>query len=65
MKFIKELFELLKEVVMFIIYLILGTVVLYAVVNYIGYIILAVVALNIFLLFHQIFEFVFLDKIFI
>lgn len=65
MKFIKELFKLLKEVVMFIIYLILGTVVLYAVVNYIGYIILAVVALNIFLLLHQIFEFVFLDKIFI
>lgn len=65
MKFIKELFKLLKEVVMFIIYLILGTVVLYAIVNYIGYIILAVVVLNMFLLLHQIFEFVFLDKIFI
>lgn len=65
MKFIKELFKLLKEVVMFIFYLILGTVVLYAIVNYIGYIILAVVVLNMFLLLHQIFEFVFLDKIFI
>lgn len=65
MKFIKELFKLLKEIVMFIVYLILGTVVLYAIVNYVGYIILAVVVLNMFLLLYQIFEFVFLDKIFI
>lgn len=65
MKFIKELFKLLKEVVMFIFYLILGTVVFYAIVNYVGYIILAVVVSNMFLLLYQIFEFVFLDKIFI
>lgn len=65
MKLIKELFKLLKEIVMFIVYLILGTVVLYAIVNYVGYIILAVVVLNMFLLLYQIFEFVFLNKIFI
>lgn len=65
MKFIKELFKLLKEVVMFIVYLILGTAVLYIIVNYVAYIILAVVFLNMFLLLYKIFEFVFLDKIFI
>lgn len=65
MKFIKELFKLLKEVVMFIVYLILGTAVLYIIVNYVAYIILTVVVLNMFLLLYKIFEFVFLDKIFI